>query len=85
MPWTGLILELLSIKDEQCINDSTFVSTLSVSELRDVLGNGSRPHVNQLCFQGFITYVHMQVQWSAGFANHQSVLYTTVYKGPGGG
>jgi hypothetical protein len=49
MPWTGLILELLSIKDEQCSDDSTFVSTLSVSELRDVLGNGSRPHVNQRC------------------------------------
>jgi len=37
MPWTGLILELLPIKDEQCSDDSTFVSTLSVSELRDIL------------------------------------------------
>ena len=80
MPWTGLILELLSIKDEQCSDDSTFVSTLSVSELRDVLGNGLRPHVNQRCFQGFVTDVRMQVQRSAGFANHQSVSYTPVYK-----
>jgi len=80
MPWTGLILELLPIKDEQCSDDSTFVSTLSVSELRDVLGNGSRPHVNQRCFQGFVTDVRMQVQRSAGFANHQSVSYTPVYK-----
>jgi hypothetical protein len=80
MPWTGLILELLPMKDEHCSDDSTFVSTLSVSELRDVLGNGSRPHVNQRCFQGFVTDVRMQVQRSAGFANHQSVSYTPVYK-----
>jgi len=80
MPWTGLILELLPIKDEQCSDDSTFVSTLSVSELRDMLGNGYRPHVNQRCFQGFVTDVRMQVQRSAGFANHQSVSYTPVYK-----
>lgn len=78
-PWTGVILEVLSLKDEECSDESTYVSTLSVGELRDMLGCGNRPHTNQRCYQGFITDVRLEVQRSVGFANHQNVSYTPVY------
>lgn len=80
MPWTGLILELIQMKDEEVNGDSTFVSTLSVGELKEMMGNGNRPHCNQRCYQGFITDVRIEVQRSVEFANHQTVSYTPVYK-----
>jgi len=79
MPWTGLILELFCMRDEQSSEDTTFTSTLSVSDMKAMLAHGARPHVNQRCFQGFIVDVRMQVQRIAGFVNQQCVSYTPVY------
>ena len=79
MPWTGLVIELFPMRQEQQDEDSTFVSTPSIGEMKNMLRLGARPHVNNHCFQAFITDVRVEVHHNRGFSNRHSVSHIPVY------
>lgn len=79
MPWTGLVVELFPMKEEEQDEDSSFVSTLSIGEMKKMLRLGARPHVHSQCFQAFVADVRIEVHHKRGFSNRHSVSYIPVY------
>jgi hypothetical protein len=64
-PWTGLVLELWELDCD--------------AELEDALADGTRPHMNNQCFQAFVTDVRVHIGKSTDHTNQLQLSYTPVY------